>query len=192
VSLNRLLSTGFITAIVGAVALSAGAWFYHQQAEEAKLLNAELQQTKLALDESTQQARDQTQALNDAVKNSEQYQQAQKTQSRRVTLLMNGLNAMNSVKVAVAESYMTYLKWPQSNKEAGVPEPESFKTESVVSINVQPGGKIRLRVINPEGRPERLWLNGSVNAAMQVLWKCTTEDIPDIAQLIPVCVYNGK
>jgi hypothetical protein len=102
------------------------------------------------------------------------------------------LNAANSVKLAMAESYMTNVKWPQSNKEAGVPEPESFKAEGIASIAVQPNARIKLTLVNPEGKSEQLWLTGSVNDAMVVSWKCTTEDIIDIAQLIPACSYNGK
>ena len=189
---NRKLIVGTSVAIVAAISLGIGAWLYHQQAIEAKARTADLQQTKQALDQLTQQAHEQTEALNDAVKNSEQYQQEQKVRSRRIGFLANGLNAASSVKVAMAESYMAYLKWPQSNKEAGVPESGEFKTEGVTSIAVQPNGKIRLNLVNPEGKAEQLWLNGSVNTAMQILWKCTTDDIPDIAQLIPACSYSGK
>lgn len=186
------LNTISIIAIVAAICLSAGAWLYHQQSAELRRRNAELEETKQALDQSTQQAREQTQALNDAVKNSEQYQQEQKARSRRIRLLSNGLNAASSVKVAMAEAYMTNMKWPKSNNEAGVPEPGSFKAEGIANISVQPNTKIRLNLINPEGKAEQLWLTGSVNDAMMVSWKCTTDDIPDIAQLIPSCSYSGK
>ncbi len=189
---NRLLNTGSIIAIVAAIALVVGAWFYHQQAAQLKVRNAELQQTKQALDQLTQQAREQTATLNDAIKNSEQHQQEQNARSQRMELLANSLNAASSVKVAMAEFYMAYLKWPASNQEAAIPAPESFKSKGITSIAVQPNGKIRLNLVNPQGKQEQLWLNGSVNAATQVLWKCTTADIPDIAQLIPACSYNGK
>lgn len=188
---NRLTTVSAV-AIVAAIALTVGAWLYHQQSAALKKQNLELQETKQALDQSMQQARDQAKELNDAVKNSEQYQQEQKARSKRVSILTRGLNAASSVKVAMAEAYMTNLKWPQTNKEAGVPEPESFKTEGIASIAVQPNTKIRLNLINPEGKSEQLWLTGSVNDAMLVSWKCTTQDIPDIAQLVPTCSYNGK
>jgi len=189
---SKSLSAISIIAIVAAIALGIGAWFYHQQSLELKANTEELKQTKEALDQSVQQARDQTQALNLAVKNSEEAQKKQAARSKRASVLASGLNAANSVKLAMAESYMTYLKWPESNKEAGVPEPESFKMEGVKGIFVLPNGKISLNLVNPEGQPEQLWLTGSLNDAMNVLWKCTTEDIPDIAQLIPACSYSGK
>jgi len=189
---SKTISAVSVIAVVAAIALGAGAWFYHQQSAELKANTEELKQTRQALDQSMQQARDQTQALNDAVKNSEEAQKEQAARSKRAGILANGLNATNSVKLAMAESYMTYLKWPDSNKEAGVPAPESFKAGSVVSVTVQPKAKIRLLLLNPEGKQEQLWLTGSVNEAMQVLWKCTTEDIVDIAQLIPACSYSGK
>ena len=142
-SSSRLLTAGSIIAVIAAVTLGIGAWFYYQQAAEVKARNAELQQTKQALDQTTIQAREQQQALNNAIKNSEQHQQQQTARSRRVGVLANGLNAANSVKIAIAESYMAYLKWPTSNKEAGVPEPIEYKAEGITGITDQPNGKIR-------------------------------------------------
>lgn len=189
---SKSLSVISIVAILAAIALGVGAWFYHQQSIVLKANTEELKQTKQALDQSVQQARDQTQALNDAVKSNEESQKEQAARSKRVNVLASGLNAANSVKLAMAEGYMTNLKWPDSNKEAGVPVPQSFKTDSIVSITVQPKAKIKITTTSPEGKSEQLWLTGSVNEAMQVLWKCTTEDIVDIAQLIPACSYSGK
>jgi len=189
---SKSLGAISIIAIVAAIALGIGAWFYHQQSLELKANTEELKQTKEALDQSVRQARDQTQALNDAVKNNEEAQKEQAARSKRVNVLTSGLNAANNVKLAMAESYMTYLKWPDNNTEAGVPAPESFKTGSIVSITVQPQAKIKIVTTSPEGKSELFWLTGSVNEAMNVLWKCTTEDIPDISQLVPACSYTGK
>ena len=189
---SRLLSAASSVAIVAAVALSAGAWFYHQQSTALKANIEELKQTREAFDQSVQQARNQAQALNDAVKNGEQHQREQMLRARRAASLVNGLNAASSVKTAMAESYMTNMKWPGSNQEAGIPSPDSFKARNVISISVQPYGKIRLNLADPDGKREQLWLTGAVNKAMQVSWKCTTEDVPDIAQLIPACSYSGR
>ena len=68
-SSNRLSTISSVIAIVTAIALGVGAWFYHQQSIVLDLHNTELQQTKSALvNQSTQRAREQTQALNDVVK----------------------------------------------------------------------------------------------------------------------------
>lgn len=188
---NRIVTAASITVIIAAIALGAGAWFYHQQAVELKARNAGLQQTKLALDRSTQQAREQLQALNDGIKSGEQHQQSQQQLSLRAAHLANGFDAAGSVKTAVAEYFITYGKWPTSNREAGISDPGSYKADNLSAITVLPDGRIRMTFVD-NGKQQQVWLHGLVNKAMQVLWKCTTPDIADIAKLIPACAYGAK
>ena len=189
---NRLLNSGSIIAIIAAVALGTGAWLYHKQSTEFKARSVELQQTREALDQTTQKAQEQEKSLNDAVKNSQLYQEEQKVRSIRAARLVKGLNAANEIKVAMAEHFMAYLKWPVSNTDAGVTSPDSYKKDGVASISVQPNGQIRLVFVNEAGNNEQVWLRGSVNAANQIFWKCSSPDITDIEQLIPSCVYAVK
>lgn len=52
-------------------------------------------------------------------------------------LVIHGLNLADySAKVAIMEYYANYNKWPENNKEAGLPEPEKNKGLGIGSITV--------------------------------------------------------
>lgn len=100
--------------------------------------------------------------------------------------IVEGLNRASMVKLAVAESYMNYGRWPLDATEAGLGTPESYAvgavtaialgTEGVITIRyndlVAPGAQIRLI---PRAQPDI----GSID------WRCEAEAITD-QNLLPI------
>lgn len=189
---SRLLTASSLIAIVAAIALGVSAWMAGREKTKLAETNAALQRTKTALEGSVKQAEEQTRALDDAVKNSRQYQQDQRAMAARARSLAEGIMAASSVKVAVTEFFYSQGKWPESNKALGGPAFDSYKAGALQSVTVVPGGKIRLVFRGENEKIERIWWNASQNGAGQVIWSCTTADIPDIGELTAnKCMYQA-
>jgi len=179
-----------ILAVLTVATLGIAAWMTYGQQTKLAEENIELKQTKAALEQSVKNAREQTEALNDAVKGSKQYEEQQKQRALRAKQFIDGLHAAASVKVAVTEYFMSEGRWPDSNSAFGGAAPESYRANALQSIAVAPAGKIRMVFSSEGGKKEHIWLYATANAAGQVTWRCIAPDIPDINKLIPTCVHQ--
>jgi hypothetical protein len=195
---NCSLAIGTSVLLVAAISFGVAAWISKREMdrlEEQKLAlqqtQVELHDTQVELNKSVQQAREQTRELDDAVKDSKQYQQEQRNRAAQARGLVGGLQAAAGVKVAMTEFFLTEGKWPSSNQEFGLPAP-GFQEKGIQSVTVLPGGKIRVANTDLAHKGEFVMLSASVNAAGQVTWICTTSTIPDIAQLASGCSYQAK
>jgi type IV pilus assembly protein PilA len=194
---NRWLVIGTSVLFAAAISFGVAAWISKREADRLAEQNLALQQTQVELhdtqvelNKSVQQAREQTRALDDAVKDSKQYQQEQRNRAARAHGLVGGLQAAAGVKVAMTEFFLTEGKWPSSNQEFGLPAAGS-QEKGMQSVTVLPGGKIRVANTDVAHKAEFVMLSASVNAAGQVTWICTTSNIPDIAQFVSGCAYQA-
>ncbi|HYM35182.1 MAG TPA: hypothetical protein VET48_07260, partial [Steroidobacteraceae bacterium] len=147
-----------VIASMAAITLGVVTWSAKQEADQLLVekqnlqqAQSELQAKQAELEKSILRAKREAQASDDAVKDSQQYQQEQRARANRARGLINGMSAATSMKTAMTEFYFTEGKWPSSNQEFGEPDPSGFNADGVQSINVLPGGKIRLVLIGEAG-----------------------------------------
>ena len=102
--------------------------------------------------------------------------------------------AAGSIKVSVAEFYISRGKMPADNAEAGLFEPGAYRGKTLQSATVHSDGTIDFVFDARSGREGgvvRLVPDLS-HPAMGVQWDCESADYPSIAQLLPDCRYTGK
>jgi hypothetical protein len=167
--------------------------------EQAEALSRQTKAQTEALQEQANALREKTEAMHaeaTAMKNevAAEHQAAQIERERYQlrAYRMEGLAAAQSVKVAIAESYMTTGKLPRSNKEAGVAEPDKFNGHALERVDVGKDGSITLTYNEKSG--ER---GGTIelipdtgNATMGIKWRCMSADFSDIAQTSAQCEYR--
>src|SRR5262245_23769508 len=83
----------------------------HKTQAEIESSRAQLDEATKRLDESVDTAEQETKKLNDAVKKSRQYQEAQRKLTNRSVGLVNALAAASMLKPAMTEYYLTEGKW---------------------------------------------------------------------------------
>ena len=105
---------------------------------------------------------------------------------------MEGLSAAQSVKVAIAEKYMSSGKMPGSNREADIAAPYQFAGQSLRSLKVERDGSITLLYDEKAGAGGgTIKLSPHVNTqTMMISWRCVS-DYQDIAQTVPQCEYRA-
>jgi hypothetical protein len=161
--------------------------------EESQKQMQVLSDQKSALDRAKDDAAKQAQSLNDAVDASKKSQAEQIEKGKRAKHLFEAIAATQSIKVAVAEHYQSSVQWPASNKEVGIANPESFRTEVIRTALVEPFEKtarIRVRYVDPSAAEREIHLIASVNDAQNVSWQCVSPDQTDIANFASSCVYR--
>jgi hypothetical protein len=102
--------------------------------------------------------------------------------------------AAGSIKVSVAEVYVSNGKMPADNAAAGLFEPDAYRGKTLQSATVHSDGTIDFVFDARSGRDGgvvRLVPDLS-HPAMGVQWDCESSDYPSIASLIPNCTYTGK
>jgi Pilin (bacterial filament) len=163
--------------------------------DDAKQRIDELRNETAIIERAVSDARQQTSALNQAVEASQRADRARTDQGKRANRIATALAAAQAVKLATAEQYQSSMQWPATNKEIGLPPPESFRTEVLRSVNVEKhasGSRIRVRYVD-EGVVEReLFLVASVDAAFAIHWQCVSADTPDIREIASGCSYRAK
>jgi len=100
--------------------------------------------------------------------------------------------AAGSMKVAIAEFYVSRGQMPRDNAEAGLPPPSEYRGSVLRSATVTANGSIDFEFDGNSGKdgghvtllPDVAHAN-----AMGVQWRCTTSDYPDIAHSIGSCSY---
>src|SRR5258708_39100634 len=115
----RWINWSFAVAGIAIVGLGVAAWMARQERAKLAQENVSLQQNRSALDTSVRQAQEQTTALNDAVKGSQQYERDQRRGALRKQDLASGLAAAAGMRTAMTEYYMSQGKWPASNETLG-------------------------------------------------------------------------
>jgi Pilin (bacterial filament) len=163
-------------------------------ADDAKQQVSALAQEKVAAEKSTAEAQQQTTALNAAVDASKQYQQQQTTLSNRARPLSEAFMAAQQVRLATAEFFLSEGKWPTFNKEAGLPAADSFQTETIRSVALEPaakGARIRVKFKNESGIEQQLLMLANSSSAGQVSWSCISPDVKDVQEVLPNCRYQA-
>ena len=195
---NQRFAIWLSALIVAAIAFVFAARWFSLEADRAAATQEALQRTqsevevsRAKLEETMTTAQAKAQELNDAVKNSEQYQENQRVQAGRAVGLANGLMAAANMKTAMTEFYLTEGKWPSGNQEIGMPAAASFNAQGLKSVGIVPGGRIKL-IVEDRGKPAEVYWNANVNEMGQVRWDCMTPSIPDIARLAPACKYLAR
>lgn len=166
-----------------------------RSAEDAKQQVAALAEEKSAIEKTSADARSQADALNNAIGASKQYQQQQIDRAKQGRALSEGLMAAQQTKLSVVEYFQTEGKWPVSNQELGLPAAESYRTETLRSLNLEPYAKavrIRVNFVNGAGAEQQLFIVAETSGAGQITWTCRSPDVKDIQELIPTCRYHER
>lgn len=95
--------------------------------------------------------------------------------------IAEGLNLASSAKVATAEYYANYGKFPQNNYEAGLANAQDIWGRGVKSVAIEPEGKIIIRFkeeVNPQEPATITLTTTDPKDTGAFVWKCSSENIP--------------
>lgn len=110
------------------------------------------------------------------------------SEQRAAQVIREGLVAASSAKASVAEYYMSAGEMPGSNSDLGLGEPDSYRGQSLRSMQVADGGKIVLvfdAASGVEGGTVELTPDLAGHESMGVQWQCSTHDFVNIARAWP-------
>lgn len=150
------------------------------------------------LDRSKTEAQHQTKPLTetaDTLRASKPLQQSQREKDDRINRVSIALTTTQQFKIAVAEHHQSTGQWPASNKDVGLPPPESFRNEILRSVVIEPHGstaRIRVRFVDAASKERELQQIVSVNASTGYTWQCFTLDFPSLTELAEGCGYRAK
>ncbi|MEZ5461768.1 pilin [Dokdonella sp.] len=174
----RQAITTFVAALLGVLVAQFAFHFYERYEDERAeaALDAELQ----ARVEQGRQLAEQTLA-----------------EQRAAQAIREALIAASGAKVSVSEYYMTTGQMPASNAEVGLGEPDSYRGQSLLSMQVADGGRIVLAfdaASGVEGGTIELTPDLAGHESMGVQWLCTTNDFVNVARAWPGsgCEYTGQ
>lgn len=162
--------------------------------DEAKQQVSALAQEKNSAEKAVAEALQQTTALNAAVDANKQYQQQQIALSNRARPLSEAYMAAQQVRLATTEFFQSEGKWPTFNKEVGLPAADSFQTETIRSVALEPaaqGARIRVKFKNESGIEQQLLMLANSSSAGQASWRCISPDVKDIQDILPNCRYQA-
>jgi Pilin (bacterial filament) len=163
--------------------------------DEAKQQLALVREERDKLDRVTGEAQRQTKTLNEAVDASKQFEQGQREKGKRASRVFTALATAQQFKVNAAERFQTTGQWPNNNKELGLPPAESFRSETLRSVSIEPHAntsRIRIRYEHEDATEREIHLVGAVNAAGVFTWQCSSPDTADIAEFVQGCNYRAK
>jgi len=165
----------FLAALLGVLAALFAFHFYEKH---------EAERAEAAIDSALQAKVEQGRAL------------AEQTiaEQRIAQGIREALVAASAAKVSVAEFYMNTGQMPASNAEVGLGEADSYKGQSLHSMQVTEGGKIVLAFdadSGVEGGSIELTPDLAGHESMGVQWTCTTHDFVNISRAWPgsACEY---
>ncbi|MDO8331512.1 MAG: pilin [Fluviicoccus sp.] len=109
-------------------------------------------------------------------------------------LVAEGLTVASSVKVQVAEYYMTEGKLPSSNAMLGLPHAKEYVRNAIIGLEVQTDGTIVVKYNEKSGvKNGELRLKPDVSKMhMGIAWLCLSPSFRDIATWAPGCRYTGS
>ena len=102
--------------------------------------------------------------------------------------IREALVVASGAKASVSEFYLTTGQMPTGNAEVGLGEPDSYKGQSLLSMQVADGGKIVLAFdadSGVEGGTVELTPDLAGHESMGVQWSCTTHHFVNIARAWP-------
>jgi len=111
---------------------------------------------------------------------------------QRALIVEDFAKATGSMKVAVAEYYMSMGKLPSSNKQAGLAEPGDFRGRTLKSATIRTDGSIELVFdanSGVDGGRIRLIPDLAHANAMGVQWRCESPDFALVRRIIPTCDF---
>jgi hypothetical protein len=114
---------------------------------------------------------------------------------QRALMAEDFAKAAGSMKVAIAEYYMSMGKMPGNNAQAGVPAPGEYRGRTLQSATIRDGGTIELVFDANSGKAGgriRLIPDVAHTDAMGVQWRCESPDYPLVRRIIPTCDYSGR
>jgi Pilin (bacterial filament) len=155
---------------------------------------AKQQGSTLTQEKNTTDARQQAAALNAALEASKQYQNQQMDRAKRGRALGEAIVAAQSIKLGATEYFLSEGKWPINNKSMGLPAAESFQTETLQSVNIEPfekSARIRVKFMNESRAEQQIMMIANVSGAGQITWTCVSPDVKDISEIMPSCRYQA-
>jgi len=158
--------------------------------EQTRLLQQQADQVNRQLQEVNQEAA----ALKNEVAGQRREDAERKEQQTIAAYLAEGLQLSAAVKAAIAESRQVEMKWPASNREAGLPDPSQLTGRSLRSMKVSGQGVIALTYDAKSGvEGGVIRLIPSVRGEGAVTWRCESPSYENIAIVNPQCSYRpGK
>lgn len=113
-------------------------------------------------------------------------------EDRALAAIVSDVSAVSSGRLAIAEFYVSSGRMPATNAEAGLPAADTYKGQSLVSMQVSEGGTILMTFDASSGveggtiewEPD---LTGIESMGMQ--WHCQTHDYPSITRALPSCNF---
>ena len=166
-----------------------------RSAEAAKQQSVSLAQDKNATEKISTDAQQQTAALTAALDASKQYQQQQMDRAKRGRALGEAIVAAQSVKLGATEYFLSEGKWPANNKSMGLPAAESFQTDTLQSVSIEPfekSARILVKFVNESRTGQQIMMIANVSGAGQVTWTCVSPDVKDIQDIVPSCRYQAR
>jgi hypothetical protein len=113
-------------------------------------------------------------------------------QDRKKMLQSDFQRAADGAKTALAEYYANRGNWPAKNEDAGLPAPDTYRGESLRSLEVN--GQVMVLTFDARSGVAggKIILTGEAtpNLAMGLNWICVSPNITDIATIFPICKYR--
>jgi hypothetical protein len=119
--------------------------------------------------------------------------QAEAALDPALMLIRDDFVASASMRVAIAEFYMSTQKMPATNAEAGLPAPDDYRGKTLKFASVGADGTIEFVFdVNSgvDGGRIRLIPDLSHANAMGISWRCATADYALIKRALPTCEYE--
>ena len=113
-------------------------------------------------------------------------------EERALSAIANDFTAVSGARLAISEFYMSNGRMPATNAEAGLPAPETYKGQSLMSLKVSDSGAILLTFDADSGVEGGTieWLPDLTGIeSMGLQWHCQTHDYPQIVRALPSCAY---
>ena len=103
------------------------------------------------------------------------------------------VRASDPAKTSVAEYYVNTGKWPATNKDAALPEPNAYRGESLETLTVAEN-KITMSFDEKIGAGGGTIVMTATYApdTMIIKWDCLSPNIADISTVIPYCQFSNE
>jgi|GEM_PF-4594746 len=162
-----------------------------------------IQQQQAALDQQQAVVEKQLQAAGSLAEKYEGHLEQQKaeqemaevmrTQHMNAAYMASGLSLASRLKPRIMEHYMMEGRFPESNGDVGLPDPDRMGSHGVRSVGITEEGGIEITYGPETGIDGGVVLLSPTERAQagRVDWNCTTPDYPDIARFLPTCQYEG-
>ncbi len=108
-----------------------------------------------------------------------------------VANIAQGMQIAVQAKHAIMGFYQSEGKFPSSNYQLSLKEPNKYITSSLKSMEVTKGGTITLTFNGTSGVENGIvqLVPDDSNLAVGVQWSCTTPTYKDMEELMPQCKY---